>query len=149
MLLCRFPPVPRAIPHLNPPPTQRPSPAPHTVPLLRIPLSRYPHQQFLQPCAIVFHTLTLMSSFPRTLRICPPVEPEAPQRGQDPLLQESDPAVVQLHDDGEGRVGAQHHVVDHGGVVGHPDAVGARCGLGAVVPAGATRQAGRGTARGR
>ncbi len=45
---------------------------------------------------------TLLSSYPCTLHPGPPVEPEAPQRGQNPLLQEGDPAVVQLHDDREG-----------------------------------------------
>ena len=53
------------------------------------------------------------------------VEPEAAEAVEDLGLQEADPAGVQLHDDGEGRVGAQDDVVDHGRVVAHPHVVGA------------------------
>ena len=52
------------------------------------------------------------------------VEPEAAQAVQDFRLQEADPAGVQLHDDGEGGVGREDDVIDHGRVVAHPDVVG-------------------------
>ena len=52
------------------------------------------------------------------------VEPEAAQAVEHFGLQEADPARVQLHDDREGGVGGEDDVVDHGGVVGHPDVVG-------------------------
>ena len=54
-----------------------------------------------------------------------PVEPQAAERVEHLRLQEPDPAAVELHDDGEGRVGRQDDVIDHRRVVGDPDAPGA------------------------
>lgn len=52
------------------------------------------------------------------------IEPQAPQTLQDPGLQEPNPASVQLHYDGKGRIGCKNDVVNHAGMIWHPHVIG-------------------------
>ena len=64
------------------------------------------------------------------------VEPEAAQAVEDLGLQEANPARVQLHDDGEGGVGREDDVVDHGRVIADPHMVGPVDWTWPMIPAG-------------
>ena len=64
------------------------------------------------------------------------VKPQAAQAVEDLGLQEADPARVQLHDDGEGGVGREDDVVDHGCVVADPDVIGSVDWPWPMIPAG-------------
>lgn len=52
------------------------------------------------------------------------MEPEAAKAAEDMLLQQSDPAGLELHDCCKRHVGCEDSVVNHGGVVRDPDAAG-------------------------
>ena len=62
------------------------------------------------------------------------VEPQAAEALQDLCLEEPDPTSVELHDDRKRGVGCENDVVNHAGVVAHPDMVCAGHRPGAVIP---------------